>query len=38
MPGKYIQPHQIQSYMKGRAIGHTQSESAQVANIRRQLT
>jgi hypothetical protein len=33
MPGKYIQPHQIQSYMKGRAIGHTQSESAQVANI-----
>lgn len=33
MPGKYIQPHQIQSYMKGRAIGHTQQESAQVANI-----
>jgi hypothetical protein len=33
MSGKYIQPHQIQSYMKGRAIGHTQQESAQVANI-----
>jgi hypothetical protein len=33
MSGKYIQPHQIQSYMRGRAIGHSQKESAQVVNI-----
>jgi hypothetical protein len=33
MSGKYIQPNQIQSYMRGRAIGHSQQESAQVANI-----
>jgi hypothetical protein len=33
MSGKYIQPNQIQSYMRGRSIGHSQQESAQVANI-----
>jgi DNA-binding XRE family transcriptional regulator len=33
MSGKYIQPHQTQSYMKGRELGHSQQESAQVANI-----
>jgi hypothetical protein len=33
MSGKYIQPHQIESYMKGRKFGHPQQESAKVANI-----
>jgi predicted transcriptional regulator len=33
MSGKYIQPHQTQSYMKGRELGHSQQESAKVANI-----
>jgi hypothetical protein len=33
MSGKYIRPQQIQNYMRGRAIGHSQQVSAQVVNI-----